>query len=101
MYSKTSFQENEENRYFTLQLSKIYIYIYIYTLIRNMIRNVGRGWRLSEFKVEEGTTRRHVYNLASLITLHILTIVEDEGESMVGVHIVNYRPGRHSPIETN
>ena len=37
MYSKTSFQENEENRYFTLQLSKkkkkyIYIYIYIYTL---------------------------------------------------------------------
>lgn len=66
-----------------------------------MIRNVGRGWRLSEFKVEEGTTRRHVYNLASLITLHILTIVEDEGESMVGVHIVNYRPGRHSPIETN
>lgn len=62
---------------------------------------MGGGWRLREFKVEEGTTRRHVYNLASLITLHILTKVEDEGESMVGIHILNYRPGRHSPVEIN
>lgn len=51
--------------------------------------------------MEEGTTRRDVYNLTSLITLHILTIVEEEGESMVGMHIVNYRPGRHSPVEIN
>ena len=27
---------------------------YIYTVIRNMIRNVGGGWRLREFKMEEG-----------------------------------------------
>ena len=85
---------------------------YIYTVIRNMVRNVGGGWRLREFKMEEGkkkkkkkmeegTTRRHVYNLASLITLHILTKAEDEGESMVGIHIINYRPGRYSPVEIN
>lgn len=66
-----------------------------------MIRNVGRGWRLREFEVEEGTTRGHIYNLASLITLHILSIVEDETERMVGIRIVNYRPGRHSPVEIN
>lgn len=49
----------------------------------------GEGGRLSEFEVEEGTTRRHVDNLASLITLHILNTVEDE--SVVGTHVVNYR----------
>ena len=96
MYSKTSFQENEENRYFTLQLSKKkkkkYIYIYIHTLIRNMIRNVGRGWRLSEFKVEEGKKlfvhRMQNAEIGSKIELEKVLLIDNDGNVTVGVPTV-------------